>query len=85
LICPLSIFVLVDDAHPAASESLDDAAVRDGFADHAASMLWRQRRQVNENWGVGGISSGLLALNPDSTHHPRLITALMKNAVDFRM
>jgi hypothetical protein len=32
--------------------------------------LWRKRRQVNESRGVGGISKGLLAKNPDSTRRP---------------
>ena len=41
---------LVDNAHPATAELLDDAVVRDGLADHA-QMLWRTRRQVNEFGG----------------------------------
>src|SRR4051794_14529806 len=44
-----SVLGLVDHTHPAAAQLLDDAVVRDGFADHGiAAMLGVVQRQVNE-------------------------------------
>ena len=44
----------VDDTHPAAAQLLNDAVVRDGFADHGwrrtqGAMLGMRRGRVNEN------------------------------------
>src|SRR5215467_9245947 len=50
---------LVDNAHPATTELLDDAVVRNGLADerlglrHVASMLGRTVRQVNGSGSAG--------------------------------
>jgi len=43
------IFSLVHHAHPAATQLVDDAVVRDGLADHGiGAMLGGVNRQVNE-------------------------------------
>jgi hypothetical protein len=39
---------LVHDTHPAATQLLDDAVVRDGLADHADAMLGALQWEVNE-------------------------------------
>jgi len=43
------VLSLVDDAHPATTQFLDDAVMRDGLAHHewAQEMLWRAVRYVN--------------------------------------
>ena len=54
------VFSLVDHTHPAATEFLDDAVVRDGLADHLARILRARKDQVNESRGDGE-NLGLLA------------------------
>jgi hypothetical protein len=50
----LGVLGLVDHAHPATAELLDDAVVRDGLADHSAEMLGLEWTQVNEAEGWRG-------------------------------
>jgi hypothetical protein len=47
------ILGLIDHTHPAATQSLDDAVVRDGLADHWAKILGLEAVQVNEGVEVG--------------------------------
>ena len=49
----LYIFRLIDHAHPATAESLDDAIVRNGLADHSGGILRPAKSQVNESDRVG--------------------------------
>ena len=64
----LGVLGLVNDAHPAAAELLDDAVVRDGLADHWRQILRDEERQVNERHGVGANPHGWLARHRHSTH-----------------
>jgi DNA-binding winged helix-turn-helix (wHTH) protein len=66
-----SVLSFVNNTHPPSAELLNDAVVRDGLADHAAGMLWRTRRQVNESGGVGGCKRGCWR-NLHSAHDPFL-------------
>jgi hypothetical protein len=54
------ILGLIDDAHTAATELLDDAVVRNGLADHWQRILRRCHRQVNEGGGVGRYFKGIV-------------------------
>jgi len=56
-----SVLGLVDDAHPTATEFLDSAVMRNGLPNHWRKMLRLRNGQVNESFGVGGISRGLPA------------------------
>ena len=53
--------------HSAATDSLDDAIVRDGLPDHWAEMLGLGVRQVNEVEEVGHVLKSRLVKNPHNT------------------
>src|SRR5215831_17348042 len=55
---------LVDNTHPAATELLEDAVMRDCLAEHWAEMLGLQVRQVNERGFVGCIFPSRRVLTP---------------------
>ncbi len=57
------VLSLVDHTHPAATELLYDAVVRDGLANHWREILRLLTGQVNERRGFGAISKGWLAKN----------------------
>ena len=63
-----SILGLVDHAHTAATEFLDDAVMRNGLADHWAEILGLEVGQVNEGEEVADVSERQLLLNHDFTH-----------------
>jgi len=56
----LYVLSLVDHAHAAATQLLDDAVVRNGLADHSCRILRGRNWQVDERRGVGSVSKGLL-------------------------
>src|SRR5712692_9801290 len=57
---PMEVYVLclVDDTHPAATQPLHNAVVRNGLADHWAEILGLEPGQVNEVGRVGWSSRG---------------------------
>ena len=62
------VFGLVNYTHPAATELLDDAVVRNGLADHGdAAMLWPKPVAVNESREVSRISRRFSKKNPHYT------------------
>src|ERR1700674_3215366 len=61
-----SVLSFVNNTHPAATEFLDNAVVRDGSADHWRESYVCETGQVNESRGVGGSSERLLVINPSS-------------------
>jgi hypothetical protein len=63
----LHVLGSVDNSHSPATELLDNAVVRDCLANHWREILRTSSGQVNESWGVGGMSQGLLLINPDYT------------------
>jgi hypothetical protein len=62
LTAKVGVLSLVDDAHAAATELLDDAIVRDGLPDHQGQILRWRNGQVNEGRGVGIASKALLLM-----------------------
>jgi len=63
-----SVLGLIDDAHPAAAELLDNASAK-WFGRSSASKPWRKRGRVNESQGTDGISES--TANP--THPEQVI------------
>src|ERR1700730_18492355 len=57
------ILSLIDHTHAAAADSLDDAIVRDGLANHWSRILRLSTEQVNESRGVDSVSKQSLAKN----------------------
>jgi len=64
----LGVLGLVNDAHAAAAELVDDVVARNGLADHWRQILRDEERQVNERHGVGANPHGWLARHRHSTH-----------------
>src|SRR5208337_1258240 len=62
------VLSLIDHAHPATAQLLNDAVVRDSLADHLAEILGLGVGQVNEGRQVGGVSALWLTINLDYTH-----------------
>ena len=50
----VGVLCFVDDTHSSAAQSLDNAIMRNGFANHRAEILWREVAQVNPHAGCIG-------------------------------
>jgi hypothetical protein len=62
---------LIDNAHAATAELLDDAVVRDGLSDHWSRILRARNWQVNESRGVDGASKTAGRDRLVAAPHPR--------------